>query len=155
MRANKKDNDVAAPSTQVPIKITPQFPQCLKKKESDAKYQKFLRVLKNLSVNIPLVDALIGISGYDKYMKEMVTKKRRMEFETLGVSHNCSTIMTRNMITEKNDMRAFTILCIIGGYQISRAYLLGASVNLMPLKIFKKLWLNNPKATTMRLLMTD
>ncbi|XP_049348193.1 uncharacterized protein LOC125812760 [Solanum verrucosum] len=94
--------------------------------------------------------------GYAKFMKEPVTKKRNMDFETIEVSHNCSAIMTSEIITKKEDSGAFTIPCTIGMLQFAKALCdLGASINLMPYTIFEQLGLGEPKSTTMRLLMAD
>ncbi|XP_049342938.1 uncharacterized protein LOC125807269 [Solanum verrucosum] len=96
------------------------------------------------------------MSGYSKFMKELVTKKRTMDFETIKVSHNCSAIMTSEMITKKEDPGAFTIPCTIGILKFVKALCdLGASINLMPYAIYKQLGLGEPKSTTMRLVMVD
>ncbi|XP_015166870.1 uncharacterized protein [Solanum tuberosum] len=96
------------------------------------------------------------MSGYAKFMKELVPKKRNMDFKTIEVSHNCSAVMTSEMIIKKQDPEAFTIPCTIGMLQLIKAlYDFGASINLMPYAIFKQLGMGEPKSTTMRLLMTD
>ncbi|XP_049372686.1 uncharacterized protein LOC125837639 [Solanum verrucosum] len=94
--------------------------------------------------------------GYAKFMKELVTKKRSLDFETFNVSHSCSAIMTKEQIKKKEDYRAFTISCTIGMLQFSKALCdLGASINLMPYAIYKQLGLGESKATTMRFLMAN
>ena len=51
---------------------------------------------------------------------------------------------------------AFTIPCTIGLLHFSKALCdPGASINLMPFSIYKKLGLGDPKPTAMRLLMAD
>ncbi|KAK4729660.1 hypothetical protein R3W88_022648 [Solanum pinnatisectum] len=137
-------------------KISPPFRQCLKKKNEDEKFKKNLSVFKNLSINLFMVEALLEMSGYAKFMKELVTKKRSLEYETIEVPHSCSAIMTNESITKREDLGAFTIPCIIGMLQFAKAlYDLGASINLMPYAIYKQLGLGEPKATTMRFLMAD
>ncbi|XP_049397390.1 uncharacterized protein LOC125861568 [Solanum stenotomum] len=136
-------------------KISPSFPQRLKKKNEDEKFKKFLSVFKTLSINLPLVEALVETSGYAKF-KELVTKKRSLDFETIKVSHSCSAIMTNELIKKREDPGAFTIPCTIGMLQFAKALCdLGASINLMPYAIYKQLGFGEPKATTMRLLMAD
>lgn len=55
-------------------------------------------------------------------------------------------------MTMEYDADAFTIPCIIGVYQFVWAiYDLGASINLMPLEIFKQLGFEDLSPTTMRL----
>ncbi|XP_049373476.1 uncharacterized protein LOC125838472 [Solanum verrucosum] len=136
--------------------IPPPFPQRLKKKNEDEKFKKNLSVFKSLSINFPQVEALLEMSGYAKYMKELVTKKRSLDYETIEVPHSCSAIMTNHSITKREDPGAFTIPRKIGMLHIAKALCdLGASINLMPYAIYKKLGLGEPKATTMSLLMAD
>ncbi|XP_015167586.1 uncharacterized protein [Solanum tuberosum] len=137
-------------------KIPPPFPQRLKKKNEDEKFRKFLSVFKNLSINLPLVEALLEMLGYAKFIKEQVTKKMSLDYEMIEVPHSCSAIMTNQSITKKEDPEAFTIPCTIGMLQFAKALCdLGAIINLMPYAIYKQLGLGEPKATTMRLLMAD
>ncbi|XP_049356983.1 uncharacterized protein LOC125821608 [Solanum verrucosum] len=137
-------------------KVSPPFPQRLKKRDEDAKFQNFLFVFKTLSINLPLVEVLLEILGYSKFMKELVTKKRSMDFETVEVSHSYSAIMPSNVIIKKVDPGAFTIPCTIRILQFSKALCdLGTSINLMSYAIFKQLRLGEPKSTAMRLLMAD
>ncbi|XP_016560455.1 uncharacterized protein LOC107859839 [Capsicum annuum] len=138
------------------IKIPPLFPQRLKKKDDDTKFKKFLAKFRSLSMNIPLLKALQEMPGYAKFMKDLATKKRVMDFETIEVTHNCSAIMFSTMVVKKEDLGAFTIPCTIGVYKFGKTLCdLGASINLMPLAMFRKLALGAPKPTTMRLLMSD
>ena len=53
----------------------PPFPQILVKKTEDGKYRRFITMLKQLSINVPLVEALEQMPGYAKFMKYLVTKK--------------------------------------------------------------------------------
>ncbi|KAK4733809.1 hypothetical protein R3W88_008070 [Solanum pinnatisectum] len=151
----EKQNPI--PKVMQPLpKISPLFPQRLKKKNKDKKFKKFLSVFKTLSINLPQVEALLEIPGYAKFMKELVTKKMILGFETIEVSHSCSAIMTKELIEKRKDPRAFTIPCTIGMLQFAKALCdLGASINLMPYAIYKQLGLGEPKATKMRLSMED
>lgn len=54
----------------------PPFPRRLKKREEEGKFKQFLSILKQLSINIPLIEALKKMPSYAKYMKDLVTKKR-------------------------------------------------------------------------------
>ncbi|XP_070005513.1 uncharacterized protein [Nicotiana sylvestris] len=46
--------------------------------------------MKSLSINVPLVKALEQMSGYAKFMKDLVTKKRSMNCETIKMTHQVS-----------------------------------------------------------------
>ncbi|XP_049414650.1 uncharacterized protein LOC125877383 [Solanum stenotomum] len=104
----------------------------------------------------PFPQSLLEMPGYAKFMKELVTKKKSLDYETIEVPHSCSAIMTNDSITKREDPGDFTIPCTIGMLQFAKALCdLGASINLMPYAIYKQLGLGEPKATTMRLFMAD
>ncbi|XP_047252235.1 uncharacterized protein LOC124887097 [Capsicum annuum] len=130
--------------------------QRLKKKDDDIKFKKFFAKFINLSMNIPLLESLQEMPRYVKFMKDLVTKKRVMNFETVEVTHNYSAIMSSTVVAKKEDPRAFTIPCTIGMYKFGKALCdLGESINLMPFSMFQKLGLGSLNPTTMRLLMAD
>ena len=111
---------------EVPMKVIPMprppppFPQRLVKKTEDGKYRHFITMLKQLSINVPLVESLEQMPGYAKFMKDLVTKKRSVTFEVDGLQH-CSAIATRSLIQKKEDPGAFTIPCTIGSLHFVKA----------------------------------
>ena len=126
------------------------------KKTQDGKYRRFITILKQLSINVPLVEALEKIPSFAKFIKDLVTKKRSVTFEDDDRMQHCSAIATRSLVQNKEDPGAFTIPCTVGSlYFVKALFDLGESINLMPLSIYKKLRLGDTKSTTMRLLMTD
>ena len=126
------------------------------KKTEDGKYRRFITLSKKLSINIPLVETLEQMSGYAKFMKDLVTKKISFTFEDDGTLQHCSAIATRYLVQKKEDSVAFTIPCTVGSLQFAKALCdLGASINLLPLSIYKKLGLGDPTPTAMRLLMAN
>ncbi|XP_049391615.1 uncharacterized protein LOC125856074 [Solanum stenotomum] len=125
-----------------------------KEKERNENIKKMLSHMEDLQEHMK--GALLEMPGYAKFVKELVTKKRILDYETIESLHSCSAIMTKELITKREDPGAFTIPCTIGMLQFAKALCdLGASINLMPYAIYKQLGLGEPKATTMRLLMAD
>ena len=60
------------------------------------------------------------------------------------------------LLPKLKDPRSFYISCTIGNCKLEKAlYDLGASVNLMPLSVFKKLGLGKVKLTSMSLWLVD
>ena len=113
-------------------------------------------MLKQLSVNVPLVEALEQIPHYAKFMKDLVTKKRSITFEDDDRMQHFSAIATRSLVQKKEDPGAFTIACTVRSLHFAKALCdLGARINLMPLSIYKKLGSGDPKPTSMWLLMAD
>ncbi|XP_070015328.1 uncharacterized protein [Nicotiana sylvestris] len=112
-------------------------------------------MMKSLSINVPLVEALEQMLGYTKFMKDLVTKKRSMDCETIKMTHQVSAIV-HSMAPKLEDPDAFTIPCTIGSADIAKALCdLGASINLMPYSVFKTLGIGKPRSTSMRLQMAD
>ncbi|XP_047256135.1 uncharacterized protein LOC124888891 [Capsicum annuum] len=131
--------------SMTPIIIPPPFPQWLKIKRENANLKIFLDKFNNLSINIPLIEALQEMPRFAKFMKELVSKKHLVEGETIEVTHHYSVIISRTMAKKKKDPRAFTIPCTIRMFKFPKALCdLGESVNLIPYAIFHKLGLGKP-----------
>ncbi|XP_059280959.1 uncharacterized protein LOC132034581 [Lycium ferocissimum] len=145
------------PRALPPVRKPPPFPQRLVHvKADDGKFLKFIEKLKELSINIPMVEALEQMPRYAKFMKDLVTKRRHSSFDVVGVTRHCSSIMTKALIQKKEDPRVFIIPCTIGTYKFAKALCdLRVSINLVPFAIFNKLGLGTPRTITMRLLMAD
>ncbi|XP_055814211.1 uncharacterized protein LOC129883610 [Solanum dulcamara] len=81
---------------------------------------------------------------------------RTISFEPTNNIYHYSAISTRYLVQKKEDPGTFTIPCTIGAFNFVRTlYDLGASINLIPLAIYKQLGLGSPKPSTMILLMAD
>ncbi|KAL5578388.1 hypothetical protein UlMin_020087 [Ulmus minor] len=135
----------------------PPFPQRFKKQQQDHQFRRFLDVLKQLHINILLVEALEQMPNYVKFMKDMLTKKRRFgEFETVALTRECSTVLQNKLPPKLKDPGSFTIPCSIGNQYFGKALCdLGASINLMPMSIFKKLGIGEARPTTVSLQLAD
>ncbi|XP_016549317.1 uncharacterized protein LOC107849189 [Capsicum annuum] len=93
---------------------------------------------------------------YAKFMKDLISKKRLVEDDTIEITHHCSAIMSSTLSKKKNNPGAFIIPCTIGLFRFPNALCdLRASVNLMPYAIFHKLKLTKPQPTMMELIMAD
>ncbi|XP_062089677.1 uncharacterized protein LOC133796216 [Humulus lupulus] len=100
-------------------KPPPPFPQCFQKQQQDGQFQRFLDVLKQLHINIPLVEALEQIPNYVKFLKDILTKKRRLgEFEMVALNEGCSTILKNKIPPKLKDPGSFTIPIYIGGRKL-------------------------------------
>ncbi|GJV76681.1 reverse transcriptase domain-containing protein [Tanacetum coccineum] len=112
---------------------------------------KFLKKLQQLSINIPFIEALEQMPKYAKFMKDLLSKKRRME-ETSRITLNerCSAIILNKIPLKVKDLGSFTIPCIIGNVSINKALVdLGASISLMSYSMFTRLGLRELKPTHM------
>ncbi|XP_068498131.1 uncharacterized protein [Phaseolus vulgaris] len=98
-------------------------------------------ILKRLQINIPLTQALEQMPTYAKFMKELLTKKRKLDDqEIVELEAGCSAIIQKSLPQKSRDPGSFTLPVTIGNLTIGKALLdLGASINLMPLSMLKKI----------------
>ena len=96
--------DKSGKEAELPQKVTPTprppppFPQRLAKKIEDGKYRRFINILEQLSINVPLIEALEQLPDDAKFMKNMVTKKRSIGFEDNDRMQHFSAIATRSLV---------------------------------------------------------
>ena len=116
-----------------------------------------MEVFKKLHINIPFADAFEQMPSYVKFMNDILSKKRRLsDFETVNLTEECSAILQRKLSQKLKDIGSFTIPCTIGNAIFERALCdLGASINLMPLSIFRRLGLGAARPTTITLQLAD
>ncbi|XP_039134255.1 uncharacterized protein LOC120271647 [Dioscorea cayenensis subsp. rotundata] len=153
---NKSESQIEASLPQDRFSRIP-FPQCLKKNKLDQQFAKFLDVFKKLHINIPFAEALEQMPSYMKFMKKILSNKRKLkDYETDTLTEECSAILQKKLPPKLKDPSSFTIPCSIGNVVFERALCdLGASINLMPLSIFKKLNLGEARPTTVTLQLAD
>ncbi|KAA3478028.1 UPF0746 protein [Gossypium australe] len=129
------------------------FPQQFQKSKQDVQFKKFLEVLKQLHINIPFVESLKKMLKYVKFMKDILSKKRRLgEFETVALTEVCTTMLINKLAPKLKDLWSFTIPCSIGNLYVGKTLFdLDASINLMPMSIFRKLGIRKVRPTTITL----
>ena len=114
-----------------------------------------MEVFKKLHINIPFVNALEQMPNYVKFMKDILSRKRRLlEFEAVNLTEEYNVILQRKLPHKLKDPGSFTIPSKIGNSIFERALCdLGANINLMPLSIFRRLGLDEarPTMTTLQL----
>jgi hypothetical protein len=133
------------------------YPHRLKKKTDDSEFRKFLSMFKQLNINIPFADVIAQIPKYGKFLKDILTRRRRIdERETVFLNEECSAIMLNKLPQKRADPGSFTVPCCIRNHPAERALCdLGASINLMPYSLCQKLGLGEVKPTAMTIQMAD
>src|SRR5438045_1568337 len=79
------------------------FPGRLKKQAEEKHYKKFLEIFRSLHISIPLADALKQIPKYAKYLKDMLTKKKWGEHETVMLTEESSALLKKNLPPKLKD----------------------------------------------------
>ena len=109
------------------------------KKTEDGKYQHFITMLKQISINVLFIEDIEKMPGYAKFMKDMVTKKRSISFKDDDRMQHYSAISIRSFVQKNDDLLTFTIQYTIGLLHFAKILCaLGASMNLMCLSFYKK-----------------
>ncbi|XP_062080505.1 uncharacterized protein LOC133785270 [Humulus lupulus] len=110
-----------------------------------------------MHINIPFAEALEKMPSYVKFMKYILSKKRKMgEYETVALTEECSTILQRRLPQKLGDPGSFTIPCTIGNFESMNALCdLGVSINLMPLSACRRLKLGEARPATVTLQLAD
>ncbi|RVW82030.1 Retrovirus-related Pol polyprotein from transposon 17.6 [Vitis vinifera] len=107
----------------------PPFPQALHGKKGIRNASEILEVLRQVKVNIPLLDMIKQVPTYAKFLKDLCTIKR-------GLNVNKKAFLTEQVV--------------------EKALLdLGASVNLLPYSVYKQLGLGELKPTSITLSLAD
>ncbi|KAK5833499.1 hypothetical protein PVK06_017342 [Gossypium arboreum] len=92
-----------------------------------------------------------------KFLKELLTNKWKLD-EASHVEQNavCSAILQNKLAKKLKDLGSFMIPCLIGSLDVNNALAdLGASINVMPYKMFKQLGLGKPKKTRMSIQLAN
>ncbi|XP_074265669.1 uncharacterized protein LOC141588113 [Silene latifolia] len=149
-QAYEKEASLTPPRVYIP---PVPFPQRLAKAKLEQKYGKCLDILKRMHINIPFLEAIFEIPSYGKFLKELLSSKKKLGASTtINLPKECSAILLNKLPQKLDDPGSFSIPCSIGGIYIQRAlYDLGASVSLMPLSIFKRLQMTDLKPTRVSL----
>ncbi|XP_070008499.1 uncharacterized protein [Nicotiana sylvestris] len=128
--------DVEAKKIPEELKVQEANQEEVNEKVDDSKLKKFYDILKQLSVNIPFMEAFQEMPGFDKYLKDLITNKKTNKNEVVNVTYQVSSIIATTTIQKKEDLRAFTIPCTIRVRDFARALCDNKdSINLMPLSI--------------------
>ncbi|XP_073137420.1 uncharacterized protein [Henckelia pumila] len=131
--ASKNSSNPVVVSEKIPVpkSILP-YPQRFKKKALDEQYSKFLDIFKKIRINIPFVDALNKMPQYENFMKDVMSRKRKLkEFEMVKLTEEYNAILQKKLPQKLKDPGSFTIPCIIGGVTVNRELCdLGARIEL-------------------------
>ncbi|XP_042409966.1 uncharacterized protein LOC121999339 [Zingiber officinale] len=157
-QTQNRDREESTKKIREACQTTPQnqmipFPQKLIASQKDEEFHRFLKKVKEICVEVPLLDALHQMSKFAKFLKGILSNRRKKgDFETIALTEACSALFMVNSPLKLQDPGSFSIPCKISSELIPRAFCdLGASVRLLPYSLCKKLGLQSIKLTTMAL----
>ncbi|XP_042432609.1 uncharacterized protein LOC122019177 [Zingiber officinale] len=161
-QTQNKDGEEGTKKVREAFHTTPQnqmnlFPQKLIASQKDEEFHQFLKKVKEICVEVPLLDALHQMPKFTKFLKGILSNRRQKgNFETISLPEGCSALFMANSPPKLQDPGSFSIPCKISSELIPRAFCdLGASVSLLLYSLCKKLGLQSIKLTTMTLQLAD
>ena len=110
-------------------------------------------MFKKIEIDIPFSEALTQMPQYVKFMKDILSKKIKITEEGIvNLTATCSAVIQKTL--QEKMTSSFTIPSKIEDADIGKALCdSGASINLMPLSVAKRLslWEVNPTAMTLQM----
>ncbi|XP_039041211.1 uncharacterized protein LOC120179790 [Hibiscus syriacus] len=127
----------------------PPHHQRLKKQNQGLQFKKFIDILDQLYINVPFLEAIDQMPTYAKFLKDIVSKKRKVEkYESVYTSKECFS-MPSKLPPKRKDLNSFIIPYSIGDNYMGRTLCdLRLNMNLMAKSVFIKLGMGNARPTT-------
>ncbi|GKE45163.1 reverse transcriptase domain-containing protein [Tanacetum coccineum] len=127
------------------------------RERDDHQMMKFLQIFRSLHFNLIFSDALLYMPEFASTFKNLLSNKEKLfEVDNTPVNENCLAVILKKLPKKLGDPGKFIIPC---NFPEIVEYLaladLGASINLMPLSIWKKLSLPELTPTQMILEHAD
>ncbi|GJU64988.1 reverse transcriptase domain-containing protein [Tanacetum coccineum] len=127
------------------------------REKANDQIEKIYKIFKDLSFEISLTDALILMPKFALTLKALIGNKEKLsEMARTPLNEHCSVVILNKLPEKLRDPDKFLIPCDFPGMDECLALAdLGASINLMPLSVWKKLSLSKLTPTCMTLELAD
>ncbi|XP_013680128.1 uncharacterized protein LOC106384763 [Brassica napus] len=113
-------------------------------------------MLEDLTIKLPLVDAIQMIPSMRNLMKGLISGKVTGDSELFVVSKECTAVLQNKPINKLDDPNKFVLSIQIGRTIFACSLCdLGSSVNLMPYSVAKRMGFTDFKPTTISLVFAD
>nr|GEX32694.1 DNA-directed DNA polymerase [Tanacetum cinerariifolium] len=119
--------------------------------------EKFFQIFHDLHFDISFADTLLLMPKFASTIKSLLTNKDKLfELAKVPLNENCSAMLLKKLLEKLGDPGKFLIPCDFLGIDVCHALFdLGASINHIPLSIWKKLSLSELTPTRMTLELAD
>ncbi|GKD95061.1 reverse transcriptase domain-containing protein [Tanacetum coccineum] len=175
---DKEQSNFQGSTAQIPPPVTPipisepdvpkslpkphiPYPSRLNQEKSSDKasnqMEKIFQMFQDLRFDISFADALLLMPRFAPMIKSLLMNKEKLlELAKIPLNENCSAMLLKKLPEKLGDTGKFLIPCNFPGMDICHALAdLGASINLMPLSIWKKISLPELTPTRMTLELAD
>ncbi|GJU63700.1 reverse transcriptase domain-containing protein [Tanacetum coccineum] len=141
------------PSIPYPSRLNDQK---LREKDNN-QMEKFFQIFQDFHFDISFADALILMPKFASTIKSLLSNKEKLfELARTPLNEHCSAVLLKKLPEKLRDPGKFLIPCDFPGMDVCLALAdLGASINLMPLSVWKKLSLPELTPTCMTLELAD
>nr|GEZ05925.1 DNA-directed DNA polymerase [Tanacetum cinerariifolium] len=158
----QEDKPIEEPSVIIPkAKANLLYPSRLVKEKirekDDILAAKFVEIFRDLHFELSFVDALVHMPKFAPMFKRLLNNKNKLiELTKTPLNENCSAVVLKKLPEKLGDPGRFLIPCDFSEFDKCLALAdLGASINLMPFSIWKKLKLPTLNDTKMVLELAD
>nr|GEV27499.1 reverse transcriptase domain-containing protein [Tanacetum cinerariifolium] len=158
----KDEEPIEKPSIVIPkAKANLPYPSRLAKEKlrekDDLLAAKFMEIFHDLHFELSFADALVHMPKFAPMFKKLLNNKNKLiELTKTPLNENCSAVVLKKLLEKLGDPGRFLIPCDFLEFDNCLALAdLGASINLMPLSIWKKLRLPTLNDTKMVLELAD
>nr|GEX07548.1 hypothetical protein [Tanacetum cinerariifolium] len=143
------------PKPTIPYPLTVNKQKLHEKDDNPA--LKFVKTSKNLHFELSFIDALLHMPKFALMFKSLLNNKDKLfDLAINSVNENCSVVILKKLLKKLGDPDKFLIPCDFPEFDECLALAdLGASINLMPLSIWKKLSFLELTCTQMILELAD
>nr|GEV35636.1 reverse transcriptase domain-containing protein [Tanacetum cinerariifolium] len=119
--------------------------------------EKFFQIFHDLHFDISFVDALLLMPKFASIIKSLLTNKDKLfELAKVSLNENCSAMLLKKLPEKLGDPGKFLIPCNFARMDVCHALAdLGASINLIPLSIWKKAFPTRTYPSRMTLELAD
>nr|GEU49868.1 reverse transcriptase domain-containing protein [Tanacetum cinerariifolium] len=127
------------------------------REKANNQIKKFYQIFKDMSFKISFTDALILMPKFALTLKALIGNKEKLsEMARTPLNEHCSMVLLKKLPEKLGDLGKFLISCDFPGMAECLALAdLGASINLMPFSIWKRLSLPDLTPTCMTLELAD
>ncbi|GJV96595.1 reverse transcriptase domain-containing protein [Tanacetum coccineum] len=127
------------------------------REKANNQMEKFFQIFQDLHFDISFTDALILMPKFASCIKSLLTNKEKLfELAKTPLNEHCSAVLLKNLPKKLGDPDKFLISYNFPGMDGCLALAdLGASINLMPLSVWKKLSLSELTLICMTLELAD
>ncbi|GJU19347.1 reverse transcriptase domain-containing protein [Tanacetum coccineum] len=127
------------------------------REKANNQIEKFYQIFQDLHFDISFADALILMPKFASTLKSLISNKEKLfELARTPLNEHCSAVLLKKLPEKLRDPGKFLIPCDFPRMDECLALAdLGASINLMPLSVWKKLSLPELTPTCMTLELTD